>query len=86
MRSGKYAPANYSRTQKKGVGALDRHSSAYLGRPIVGVHQLTGHPCNGKCTVGGTEENRLAKRTAGGHLTVVPKKPVSPQSTHTQTK
>ncbi len=83
-RSGKYAPSNCSRTQKG--GGMGRHSTTHLRRPIVAVHRLTGHPCNGKWTVRGPEEKGPAKRTAGSPLRVVPKKLISPQSTHTQTK
>ncbi len=69
-RSGKYAPANYSRTQKE--GALGRHLYAHSRRLIVGVHRLTAHPCNGKWTVGGPEEKRSSQMNY--HLPVVQKK------------
>ncbi len=69
----------YAYTKGGGGGrGFGRRSTAQLRRPIVAVHRLTDQPCNRKWTAGGPEKNGPAKRTAGSHLPVMPKKLISP--------
>ncbi len=49
------------------------------------TYRLTGYLCNDKWIVGVAEKLGPTEGTAGSHLSVAPKKLVSPQSTQTQT-
>ncbi len=80
-RSGKFAPANCSRTQL-GFGFGSAFIRAFKTTNL--WSSSIGHPCNGTWSVRGPEENGPSKRTAGCHLPEVPNELVSHQFTHTR--